>query len=90
MILMVLDPPVDEEWHTSEDGFNYATDLVRHIRQEFGDYFVICVAGTTYFCFKSSLKAGEFFSVKVCKSCFLYVGILNSFLWSGSDIKIYF
>jgi len=40
------DPPVDqEEFAATEDGFNYATDLVRHIRQEFGDYFVICVAG---------------------------------------------
>ena len=30
-----------------KDGLLYATDLVRHIREEFGDYFVICVAGIT-------------------------------------------
>lgn len=27
------------------EGFNYATDLVKHIRGEFEDYFDICVAG---------------------------------------------
>ena len=42
---MISDPPADEEWSAPEDGFNYATDLVRFIREEFGDYFVICVAG---------------------------------------------
>ena len=36
---------MDEEWKAPADGFNYATDLVRHIREEFGNYFVICVAG---------------------------------------------
>ena len=34
-----------DDWVPPEDGFNYATDLVRHIRKKFGDYFVICVAG---------------------------------------------
>lgn len=28
-----------------EDGFAYGSDLVRHIREVFGDYFTICVAG---------------------------------------------
>jgi methylenetetrahydrofolate reductase (NADPH) len=28
-----------------ESGFNYATDLVKFIRETYGDYFVICVAG---------------------------------------------
>lgn len=27
------------------EGFNYAVDLVKHIRCEFDDYFDICVAG---------------------------------------------
>lgn len=27
------------------DGFSYAADLVKHIRNEFDDYFDICVAG---------------------------------------------
>eukprot|EP00126_Sphaerothecum_destruens_P003568 Sdes_comp17330_c0_seq1m6531 len=39
------DPPPGEEWFTPEDGFSYGVDLVRCIRQEFGDYFGICVAG---------------------------------------------
>ena len=40
------DPPTEDgKWKMSETGFNYATDLVKHIRKEFGDYFVICVAG---------------------------------------------
>ncbi|XP_062505232.1 methylenetetrahydrofolate reductase (NADPH)-like isoform X2 [Corticium candelabrum] len=33
------------EWKSQENGFSYSTDLVRHIREQFGDYFGICVAG---------------------------------------------
>jgi methylenetetrahydrofolate reductase (NADPH) len=33
------------DWEDEEEGFNYATDLVKHIRSEFDDYFDICVAG---------------------------------------------
>ncbi|CAG0884365.1 unnamed protein product, partial [Cyprideis torosa] len=40
------DLPADEEsWRPSEDGCRYAVDLVRYIRQEFGNDFVIGVAG---------------------------------------------
>jgi len=39
------DPPDGEDWKTIPDGFSYGADLVRHIRQEFGDYFTIGVAG---------------------------------------------
>jgi len=39
------DPPVNQlEWKAPANGFNYATDLVRYIRQEFGSFFTICVA----------------------------------------------
>ncbi|EQB79042.1 methylenetetrahydrofolate reductase [Camelus ferus] len=34
-----------DQWEEEEGGFNYAADLVKHIRGEFGDYFDICVAG---------------------------------------------
>lgn len=34
-----------EEWEEEVNGFNYAADLVKHIRNEFDDYFDICVAG---------------------------------------------
>lgn len=37
--------PVGDHWEAEEGGFSYATDLVRHVRNEFGDYFDICVAG---------------------------------------------
>lgn len=37
--------PVGADWEEEEDGFNYAIDLVKHIRSEFDDYFDICVAG---------------------------------------------
>lgn len=37
--------PVGDHWETEEGGFSCATDLVKHIRNEFGDYFDICVAG---------------------------------------------
>jgi hypothetical protein len=37
--------PTGDEWEAEEGGFNYAADLVKHIRSEFGDYFDICVAG---------------------------------------------
>lgn len=40
------DPPKEnEEWTATEGGFRYASDLVTFIRQEFGDYFCIGVAG---------------------------------------------
>lgn len=38
-------PEGDTEWIATEGGLNYATDLVKLIREEFGDHFVICVAG---------------------------------------------
>ncbi|ORY82703.1 methylenetetrahydrofolate reductase-domain-containing protein [Protomyces lactucae-debilis] len=40
------DPPRDKEkWEKTEGGFAYATDLVKYIRKEYGDYFDIGVAG---------------------------------------------
>ena len=40
------DPPAGkEEWEAVDGGFVYGIDLVRHIRQEYGDYFDIAVAG---------------------------------------------
>ncbi|KAJ8319772.1 hypothetical protein KUTeg_001359 [Tegillarca granosa] len=43
----VIENPLDgsDNWKEQEGGLNYATDLVKLIRQEFGDHFVICVAG---------------------------------------------
>lgn len=41
---MVSDP-VGTDWEEEEGGFNYAIDLVKHIRSHFDDYFDICVAG---------------------------------------------
>jgi len=38
-------PNIDEEWQYDPNKFNYATDLVQHIRKTTGDYFTICVAG---------------------------------------------
>ncbi len=34
-----------EEWNAENSDFQYASDLVRFIREHFNDYFVICVAG---------------------------------------------
>ena len=39
------DPLNGEDWNPSPDGFHYASDLVRHIRDLFGNQFCICVAG---------------------------------------------
>lgn len=39
------DPAPGEGWKVIENGFNYATDLVSHIKSTFKDYFSICVAG---------------------------------------------
>lgn len=40
------DPPRDKEkWQAAEDGFNYAKDLVAHIRTTYHDHFDIGVAG---------------------------------------------
>ncbi|KAK2067021.1 hypothetical protein P8C59_000790 [Phyllachora maydis] len=40
------DPPQDKEnWTATEDKFQYAKDLVKHIRKTYGDHFDIGVAG---------------------------------------------
>ena len=40
------DPPNGtDDWVPPVDGFSYGSDLVEHIRKEFNDFFVICVAG---------------------------------------------
>ncbi|XP_032087921.1 methylenetetrahydrofolate reductase isoform X3 [Thamnophis elegans] len=44
-IMALRGDPVGEEWEEELEGFNHAVDLVKHIRQEFDDYFDICVAG---------------------------------------------
>ncbi|KFU95332.1 Methylenetetrahydrofolate reductase, partial [Chaetura pelagica] len=44
-IMALRGDPAGEEWEEEVDGFNYAADLVKHIRSEFDDYFDICVAG---------------------------------------------
>ncbi|PKK24169.1 methylenetetrahydrofolate reductase (NAD(P)H), transcript variant X2 [Columba livia] len=44
-IMALRGDPVGEEWEEEVDGFNYAVDLVKHIRNEFDDYFDVCVAG---------------------------------------------
>ncbi|GCB68844.1 methylenetetrahydrofolate reductase (NADPH) [Scyliorhinus torazame] len=44
-LLALRGDPMGDEWKTEEGGFNYASDLVKHIRSEFNDYFAICVAG---------------------------------------------
>ncbi|KAF4123789.1 methylenetetrahydrofolate reductase (NADPH) [Geosmithia morbida] len=40
------DPPREQEkWTATDDSFQYAKDLVRHIRKTYGDHFDIGVAG---------------------------------------------
>ena len=45
-----IDVPGDLQWDKSnlKDSFNYAVDLVRHIKKTFGDHFTICVAGVSF------------------------------------------
>ena len=38
-------PNIDEEWVHHPDKFNYATDLVKYIKDDQDDYFTVCVAG---------------------------------------------
>ncbi|XP_054995492.1 methylenetetrahydrofolate reductase (NADPH) isoform X2 [Sorex araneus] len=44
-ILALRGDPLGDQWEEEAGGFNYAVDLVKHIRSEFGDYFDVCVAG---------------------------------------------
>ncbi|KAG8568417.1 hypothetical protein GDO81_013991 [Engystomops pustulosus] len=44
-IMALRGDPIGEEWEEEAEGFNFAIDLVKHIRREFDDYFDICVAG---------------------------------------------
>eukprot|EP00118_Oscarella_pearsei_P005553 m.25641 g.25641 ORF g.25641 m.25641 type:complete len:662 (+) comp28853_c0_seq4:64-2049(+) len=39
------DAPGGGEWKTPKGGLSYGSDLVRLIKEKFGDYFGICVAG---------------------------------------------
>ena len=39
------DPPAGQEWKKIEGGFSNAVDLVKYIRNLYGDYFCIGVAG---------------------------------------------
>lgn len=39
------DPPSGKEFEALEDGFSCALDLVKYIRQHYGDYFCISVSG---------------------------------------------
>lgn len=39
------DPPAGQEWKKVEGGFEHGDDLVRHIRERYGDYFGIVIAG---------------------------------------------
>ncbi|KAI9483871.1 MAG: methylenetetrahydrofolate reductase-domain-containing protein [Benjaminiella poitrasii] len=40
------DPPKGQaNWESCEEGFEHAIDLVRYVRQKYGDYFCIAVAG---------------------------------------------
>lgn len=49
-MFLLSDPPDGaEKWTMSETGMNFATDLVKLIKEEFGNYFVICVAGQSIF-----------------------------------------
>lgn len=44
------DPPKGQlNWESCENGFQYAIDLVRYIREKYGDYFCIAVAGNISF-----------------------------------------
>lgn len=43
---LLQDPPRGEEyWIASDSSFQHATDLVRYIRQKYGGWFCIGVAG---------------------------------------------
>ncbi|XP_043931178.1 methylenetetrahydrofolate reductase [Protopterus annectens] len=44
-IMALRGDPSGNEWQEEEEGFNYAVELVKHIRCEFEDYFDVCVAG---------------------------------------------
>ena len=54
--LSFADSPDGGKWITHHNGFSYSTDLVRHIREQFGDYFGICVAGTGACSIRSVLR----------------------------------
>ena len=49
-----IDPPHGEELEVIDEGLAYASDLVKLIRQEFGNYFTICVAGKFHCCCSAS------------------------------------
>ena len=47
LLFVFVDIPENLDFDSAFDSedFRFAVDLVRFIREEFGDYFTICVAG---------------------------------------------
>ena len=47
MSILLISDPADgaETWTYQKGGLNYATDLVKLIKEEYGDHFTVCVAG---------------------------------------------
>lgn len=40
------DPPIgDAEWKPIDSGFSYAVDMIRFVKERYGDYFCIVAAG---------------------------------------------
>lgn len=88
----MVDPPNGEDWNPPSNGFNYASDLVRHIRSLFGNKFCICVAGyptghpeaTSYqddlLRLKEKVERKSFFGVKTA-------GLLSLCVWKESHFS---
>jgi len=59
------DPPRGQEnWTATEGGFSYAVDLVRYIKEQYGDYFGISVAGYPEVHFENKSREDDIYRLK--------------------------
>ncbi|KAL9082388.1 MAG: hypothetical protein Q9159_006460 [Coniocarpon cinnabarinum] len=96
------DPPREsEKWVAKEGGFRYARDLVKYIRQQYGDHFDIGVAGYPEGCddekdpdlltqhLKEKIDAGGSFVVtQMCYDADIYIDWMKRCRAAGINVPL--
>ena len=96
------DPPREsEKWEAKEGGFRYAKDLVKYIKEQYGDHFDIGVAGYPEGCdderdpelltkhLKEKVDAGGSFVVtQMCYDADIYIDWMKRCRAAGIDVPL--
>jgi len=96
------DPPrANEKWQAKEGGFKYATDLVKYIKEQYGDHFDIGVAGYPEGCdeevdpdlllqhLKQKIDAGgSFIITQMCYDAEIFIEWMKKVRALGIDVPL--